>query len=195
VITVAIGANESLVIVDIQAALDSAFAELLGGDIMCRVTLATERPNLIGRKHFVGRGPVVLIVTVRVRFTVTMGAGDVCCGVGTDYRLFGIIGVTDEARGVFGGGRRGCGSGHILSVARFGQEQRGISINNQRRKAAHPAGLQIVVGGNLELLGLSLTRATTTEEQPRRTHGKNGQHDADTSFYLHFSGFNSETVG
>ena len=65
-ITVAIGASESLVIVDIQAALDSAFSELFGGDIMCRVTLAAERPNLIGRKHFVGRGPMVLIVTMRV---------------------------------------------------------------------------------------------------------------------------------
>jgi hypothetical protein len=66
VIAVAIGANESLVIVDIQAALDSARGELFGGDIMCRVTLSAERPNPIGRKHFVGRGPMVLIVTVRV---------------------------------------------------------------------------------------------------------------------------------
>jgi hypothetical protein len=107
--------------------------------------------------------------------------------VGADYRFFGIVGVTDEAGGVFGGGRCGCGSGHILSVARFGQEQRGISINNQRRKAARPAGLQIVVGCNVELLGLSLTRATTTEEQRCRNDSKNQQHDADTSFYLHFS--------
>jgi hypothetical protein len=35
-----------------------------------------------------------------------MGAGDVRRGVGADYRFFGIVGVTDEARGVFGGGRR-----------------------------------------------------------------------------------------
>ena len=65
-IAVAIGTNKSLVIVDIHAALDSAFAELFGGDIMRRVTLAAERPNFIGRKHFVGRGPMVLIVTVRI---------------------------------------------------------------------------------------------------------------------------------
>jgi len=111
-----------------------------------------------------------------------MDAGDVCCGVGADYRLFGIIGVTYEAGGVFGGGRCGCGSGHSLSIGRFVQEQRGISINNQRRKAARPAGLQIVVGGNLELLGLSLTRATTTKEQRCCNHGKNGQHDDSTTF-------------
>lgn len=113
-----------------------------------------------------------------------MGAGDVCCGVGADYRLFGIVGVTDEAGGVFGGGRCGCGGGHILGVRRFGQEQRGISINNQRRKIACSAKLQIVVGGNLELLGLSLTRATTTNEQRWRNHGKNEQHGASAWFHL-----------
>ena len=111
-----------------------------------------------------------------------MGAGDVCSGVGADYRLFGIIGVTDEAGGVFGGGRRECGSGHILSVRRFGQEQRGISINNQRRKIACPVKLATIVGGNFELLNLTVTHATTTEEQRCCNHGKNGQHDDSTTF-------------
>ena len=99
-----------------------------------------------------------------------------------DERLILIVGVADKTGGIFGGSGCGCGNGHILGVGRFVQEQRGISANNQRRKAALPAGLQIVVGGNLELLNLTVSRATTTNEQRCRNHGKNRQHDDSTTF-------------
>ena len=115
-------------------------------DIVARMTLSAGRVNLTRRIHFIRRGGVVFIVFMSEGFAVAVGAGVICLRVPLGELLFCIIGMADVARSVFSF-RLG---GSMFGLVRLFQKQRGIGINDKRRRCVRSAGHTILSATALE---------------------------------------------